>query len=96
MTDDKANTKAFLRQSRRQMLTADVFADEMTKYFRGTKHETEARRLARLAADSAVDATHLAHRLKKPNPEAEASKRTERERAEQFVQDHIRDVPGNR
>jgi len=70
------------------MLDADAYADALVNTFSGTRHEAEAKELARLIADSAVDASILqrgAHRSTRSEESAEAA-RAERQRAEKVVQ----------
>lgn len=80
------------RKATREMLEADAYADALVNTFRGTRHEHEAARLARLVADSAVDASRLqrgADRDARAAESAEAASaraKAERHYAEEAVQ----------
>lgn len=74
------------------MLAANDYASALTNTFTSTQYEAEARELARLVADSAVDASVLrrgAHRspgAEERAAEAQQVARRERQRAEQAVE----------
>lgn len=80
------------RRATREMLEADAYAGALVNTFRGTRHEAEAEELARLVADSAVDASILqrgAHRDTRAAEHAEAARaeaKAHRQRAEEAVE----------
>ncbi|MFD9703846.1 hypothetical protein [Lentzea sp. NPDC059081] len=92
MTANEDQQRLARQRAAREMLAADVYAGALTNTFRGTRHEAEAVRLARLVADSAVDAAILrrgAHRSPSATRAADEARqvaRLERQRADEAVE----------
>lgn len=92
MTANENQQRLSRRRATREMLAANDYASALTNTFIGTRYEAEARELARLVADSAVDAAILrrgAHRssgAEEKAVEAQQVDRRERQRAEESVE----------
>jgi hypothetical protein len=92
MTASRDQQRLARQRATREMLAADAYADALMNTFRGTPHEAEASELARLVADSAVDAAMLrrsAHRspgAARAADEAQQMAQAERRRADEAVE----------